>query len=128
MKPTLKLSIIFQFKNCFKKGVVALVVVMLLTIPKLHVYSEIGNYKTFSPAIAANNKHESLSKMGDHLAYPAAVLAVGFFGIVAGVSAFIGGTICTVGAVALANRNKGGSIPSPVDANYSRYDLSQFDN
>ena len=53
------MSIMNQLNNYFKNGALILVVVMLITIPNLHVYSSIGSYQIVSSAITANKKNNT---------------------------------------------------------------------
>ena len=112
-----------KIKNKAQKGILALVVIMFITIPKMHVYSLIGSYETSSLAIEGNNNYELSSSISEKPVAPAQVLFVlGLYGaIMAGLGAIAG--------LALGYGSYGDSIPLiTFDKNYDQYDFSQFDN
>ena len=113
-------------KISLKSIAIILVATMLLTIPRMNVYSVIGSYQRTSMAITANNNFQ-LHKLGDNetLIVPSFLEAA--FLVVIGALAFVG---ISAGAVALAvDQCKGEQYPIyPDHINYSKYNFSQFDN
>ena len=99
---------------------------MLLTIPRMNVYSAIGDYQIASTAITANNNNFQLYK--DDKEKPSApgvvaiLITMVVFGIV-GVAA-VGWSYTSVSC-----RDYGGQhLIYPDHRNYSKYNFSQFDN
>ena len=123
-----KLNHYFQ-KVSLKSIVLILVATMLLTIPRMNVYSAIGNYQKSSMAITANNNFQLYKNDKEK---PVAPAIAGTFVLMA-----IGGLVI-VGAVAVGlNYALGGFRVRddreqhpiyPDHINYSKYDFSQFDN
>ena len=123
-----KLNHYFQ-KISLKSIALILVATMLLTIPRMNVYSVIGSYQRTSMAITASNNFQ-LHKFGDKktLIVPSflEVLEAAFF-VVIGLLGIVG---ISAGAVAIAvDQCKGKQHPIyPNHINYSKYNFSQFDN
>ena len=112
-----------KIKNKAQKGILVLVVIMFITIPKMHVYSLIGSYETSSLAIEGNNYCESSSSIFEKPVAPGQVLFIlGLYGVImAGLGAIVG--------LALGYGTYGDSIPLiTFYENYDKYDFSQFDN
>ena len=115
-------------KNSFKKGVVAIVVLMLVVIPNMRVYSIVGNYQTSSPAITANNEYakDSYKKVD-----PPIWFEVAFIGVMAGlfVALSVAGVIATF--TAQDDQENGGIAPSNtdqmLDEQYDKHNFAQFD-
>ena len=121
-----KLNHYFQ-KVSLKSIVLILVATMLLTIPRMNVYSAIGDYQITSTAITANNNFQLYKDDKEKPFAPAFIGAVfitmGGYGIVCaavvGLTYAIGGFSC----------DDGGQHPIyPDHRNYSKYNFSQFDN
>ena len=117
-------------KNNIQRGIIVLIIAMLIAIPNLRVYSFVGNYKTSSSAITANNYYR---KYSTRVEKPSVlVTGMGSLAIVASaisVAFILSGTI----AVAVANAIMDDGIqPNDSiiknDQNYAKYDFSQFDN
>ena len=113
-----------HLNNYFQKGAIIFVIVMLITIPNLHVCSSIGSYQTSSPAIMANKYFQF-----DHLPHE--------FSLSLGMAA----VLLTVGAVLVASIVSGALLGATVASNnarlpqlnyfdeaYAKYDFSGFDN
>ena len=125
------MSIINQTNNYLKKGAIILVIIMLIAIPNLDVYSSLGGYQTFSPAITANSTYYTHSRRKEDLYYLSLVTAV--VSPVVGAVALV--TILT-NAVALLTAPAviaGAGISFPKGGllftiKYHKYDFSKFDN
>ena len=108
-----------QVNNYFKNGALILAVVMLITIPNLHVYSSIGSYKIASSAIAANRAHQSFA-VND---YANITDLGGIFGITEGLE----DTAARV-LMGLPSSEFGYYPTRAIPKTYAKYDFSGFDN
>ena len=119
-----KFSVANYLKNKFQKGTIILITSMFLTIPNMRVYSFVGNYKTSSPAIKANNICDLHTNKEMLLNFPVAqaVIMVG--------SIFI--AIAVAIAVTEDMDNRGLIMDPTLESNhfnhYKKYNFSQFDN
>lgn len=104
-----------------KKGVLALVIIMFLTVPNLTVYSAVGNYDTSSDAVIASTTNRASEGARDRTLglgqQSGAAYAVGM----------------AVGALAHAVYDYFGGHPElegPIygDSSYSSDDFTKFDN
>ena len=117
-----KLNHYFQ-KISLKSIALILVATMLLTIPRMNVYSVIGSYQRTSMAITASNNFQLHKGDKENPVFPEVVFifAIGAFSVV-GISAGIL-------ALAISRSIKGEQHPIyPNHINYSKYNFSQFDN
>ena len=111
-----------KYKNHFQNLCIALVVIMIMVIPNLHVYSSMGNYQLSSQAITANNDYKKYSKP---IGRPSALIG----GLGLGFS--VGTIMILASALALTKVAIGVSINNVFLKNnqdYAAYDFSQFDN
>ena len=106
-----------KLNHYFQKGAIVFVIVMLITIPNLHVSSSVNNYQTSSPAITAN-------KQFDHSRQMKSFSLVGV-GIVFGIAAVYASIL--IAGLAVANKVPF-SQPNYFDEVYAKYDFSEFDN
>ena len=128
-----KLNHYFQ-KVSLKSIVLILVATMLLTIPKMNVYSAIGDYQIASTAITANNNFQLYK---DDKGKPIAVVGVyalmaiaGIVGVsvvVASAGAAAAGLAYAIGGFRVRDDREQHPI-YPDHRNYSKYNFSQFDN
>ena len=119
--------------NHFQKGISILIVFMLLAIPNIHIYSEIGSYQTSSSAITANKIYteKRLSSIEKHDLYEEQVTHYP--------------EICFPGKGAINERLVHEAIQKAIqdlqnnhsttnhalsfkNKNYAKYDFSGFDN
>ena len=110
-----------QLNNYFKNGALILAVVMLITIPNMHVYSSIGSYQIVSSAaIVANKVHQpfpvsdyaNITDLGGIFAISSEAVE---YGIAHGL---------------LSDPSSYGYYPTrgSISKNYAKYDFSGFDN
>ena len=123
-----KLNHYFQ-KVSLKSIVLILVATMLLTIPRMNVYSAIGDYQIASTAITANNNFQLYKDDKEKPFAPALVgatvlMAIGGLVIVGAVA--VGLTYALGGFRVRDDREQHPIYPD--HRNYSKYDFSQFDN
>ena len=109
-----------HFKNHFQKVCIALVVIMIMVIPNLHVYSSIGNYQISSQAITANNDYKKCSKPIEKPSVLIGGLGWGFVGTVA--------VFASALALTIAVSTSLNSVFLKNNQDYAAYDFSQFDN
>ena len=127
-----KLNHYFQ-KVSLKSIVLILVATMLLTIPRMNVYSAIGDYQIASTAITANNnfqlykddKEKPIAVGAYVLMAIAGIVGVGV--VVAGAGAAAVGLNYALGGFRVRDDREQHPI-YPDHINYSKYDFSQFDN
>ena len=120
-----KLNHYFQ-KVSLKSIVLILVTTMLLTIPRMNVYSVVGNYQKSSIAITANNNFQ-LHKDDKEKPVTPALIGTAILVYIVG-NAVIG---LVGGLLYLANIYTGYRVQHPIypyHINYSKYNFSQFDN
>ena len=110
-----------HFKNHFQKVSIALVVIMIMVIPNLHVYSSMGNYQLSSQAIIANNDYEKCSKS---IEKPSALLGGLGLGFSVGTIVVLASSL----ALAVAIGASLGNVFLKNNQDYAAYDFSQFDN
>ena len=136
-----KLNHYFQ-KVSLKSIVIILVATMLLTIPRMNVYSVVGAYQKSSMAITANNNFQLYKDDKDKPVYPtiaAVVFGAGVFILAsAAASASILYNVYYHQSGQQRNQHnrqrnqrnsKGQQHPISLDyINYSKYNFSQFDN
>ena len=123
-----KLNHYFQ-KVSLKSIVLILVATMLLTIPRMNVYSAIGDYQITSTAITANNnfqlyKYDKEKPVAPAIAGAFVLMAIGGFAIVG--AAAVGLNYALGGFRVRDDREQHPIYPDHI--NYSKYDFSQFDN
>ena len=117
-----KLNHYFQ-KVSLKSIVLILVATMLLTIPRMNVYSAIGDYQIASTAITANNNFQLYKDDKEKPFAPAYVAAF----VLMGAGAFA--AVVGIGAALLSDGFvRPSQIIYPDHRNYSKYNFSQFDN
>ena len=124
-----KLNHYFQ-KVSLKSIVLILVTTMLLTIPRMNVYSVIGNYQKSSMAITANNNFQLHKDDKEKPVAPAAIIGALVFisiGAVAAIAAGFAGLVYIVVTDIYTDYRVQHPI-YPDHINYSKYDFSQFDN
>ena len=122
-----KLNHYFQ-KVSLKSIVLILVTTMLLTIPRMNVYSVVGAYQRTSTAITVNNNFQLHKGDKESPVAPAFVAGSILASLVVGfaVLALVGGA---VGVSVLRNENNGQQHTISLDhINYDKYNFSQFDN
>ena len=100
---------------------------MLLTIPRMNVYSAIGDYQIASTAITANNNFQLYKDDKEKPVAPALVgtlvlVSIAGFAIVCGVSA---GIYYALGGFRVRDDREQHPI---YPDHYSKYNFSQFDN
>ena len=121
-----KLNHYFQ-KVSLKSMVIILVATMLLTIPRMNVYSAIGDYQIASTAITANNNFQLYKDDKEKPFAPALVGAIVLVSITG--FAVVGGITGLLSYACGSYRDDGEQHPIyPDHRNYSKYDFSQFDN
>ena len=123
-----KLNHYFQ-KVSLKSIVLILVATMLLTIPRMNVYSAIGDYQIASTAITANNnfqlyKDDKEKPVAPAIAGAFVLMAIGGFAIVG--AAAVGLNYALGGFHVRDDREQHPIYPD--HRNYSKYNFSQFDN
>ena len=124
-----KLNHYFQ-KVSLKSIVLILVATMLLTIPRMNVYSAIGDYQITSTAITANNNFQLYKYDKEKPIAPAILPAL----IETLVGICMSATLAVASGIAVgiyyAVHGGFGEQPLiyPDHINYSKYDFSQFDN
>ena len=119
-----KLNHYFQ-KVSLKSIVIILVATMLLTIPRMNVYSAIGDYQIASTAITANNNFQLYK---DDKEKP---IAVGIYALMAMVGGLVGAIVVGVVYAGEFLRVRDDREQHPIypdHRNYSKYNFSQFDN
>ena len=113
-----------KLNHYFQKGAIVFVIVMLITIPNLHVFSSIHSYQTSSPAIMANKHYQSdHSRQMDSF-----ILCMGSF-IGLGVI-FAAPIIAGLAVASKAHFSQPNHFfdEDEVDEVYAKYDFSEFDN
>ena len=114
-----------HLNNYFQKGTIIFVIVMLITIPNLHVCSSIGSYQTSSPAIMANKHFQS-----DHLPHEFSLslgMAAALVAVAAVVVAIISSGVLAASVVVTSNKAQPPQL-NYFDKAYAKYDFSGFDN
>ena len=114
-------------KVSLKSIVIILVATMLLTIPRMNVYSAIGDYQIASTAITANNnfqlyKDDKEKPVAPAIAGAFVLMAIGGFAIVG--AAAVGLNYALGGFRVRDDREQHPIYPD----HYSKYNFSQFDN
>ena len=126
-----------KFKNYVQKGAIALVAIMLLTIPNMHVYSFIGSYQGLSQATIVNDYYDIQHNDNERFFVP--VMGVPVIGVGAAALLVVGAIITyatSLGVGVPALLVLGGDVCPQGDTilskivlrNYSKYDFSEFDN
>ena len=122
-----------KFKNYIQKGTIAIVAIMLLTIPNMHVYSFIGSYQESSQATTVNDYYDVQHNDNERFFVPTSI-------VIGAVALLVAGAIVTyatsLGACVPALVVLAGGCPPQGDTilskivleNYSKYDFSEFDN
>ena len=106
--------------------VIILVATMLLTIPRMNVYSAIGNYQISSMAITANNNFQLHKDDKEKPVAPDIIGIAVFVGIVGGAFVGIVGGLLYIAYIYTGYRVQHPIYPDHI--NYSKYNFSQFDN
>ena len=109
-----------KLNHYFQKGAIVFVIIMLITIPNLHVFSSIHSYQTSSPAITANKYYQS-----DHSRQTFALGGIGLMFLF-----FVGFAGLVTGGVLGANKVRHQQLHqlNSFDEVYAKYDFSEFDN
>ena len=116
--------------NHLEKSIIILVITMFLTIPNMHMYSFVGGYQTFSPALTANASESFSTKKEQLINLPAVACLIT---VAAALSVFIGIATATDAIINLAVSDIeviGAKEPLlfNADEHYEKHDFSKFDN
>jgi hypothetical protein len=104
-----------------QKGVVAVVLIMLLTIPNLQVYSAVGDYSGTSAALTATDEYSAQTQAAEKVAWWVAAAEAIALAYAAG---YVIGTVAHHAYDLLGAQT---SI-TVIDASYDPADFSEFDN
>ena len=116
-----KLNHYFQ-KVSLKSIVLILVTTMLLTIPRMNVYSVVGNYQKSSTAITANNYYLNVAtKEKTFYLYAVAIGISTVYAIHVVLSFLELAVLMAAGVMPVLT-------PNSIEGSYAKDDFSQFDN
>ena len=114
-----KLNHYFQ-KISLKSIVLILVTTMLLTIPRMNVYSVVGNYQKSSTAITANNYYLNVATKEKTFYLEAVTIGI--------TTTYFIYTVLTRMAILAAAGVMPVLTPNSIEGSYAKDDFSQFDN
>lgn len=110
-----------KLRSFSKKGVVAVVMAMLMTIPNLTVYSSVGDYATQSSALQASSIHTPGDDYSDTASWQLAAAA----GAVLSATYTAGFAIGRIASYIFGGPN---IDQAPTDSNYAPANFTKFDN
>ena len=115
-----------QLNNYFKNGALILVVVMLITIPNMHVYSSIGSYQIVSSAAIVANKVHQPFPVSDYanITDLGGIFAISSEAVEYGIAHGLLSDPSSYDPSSYGYYTTRGSISK----NYAKYDFSGFDN